>query len=432
MCDTFVNVPGKGHPVIFGKNSDREPNEAQQIVRYPRNTRKEGKVNATYIQVNSPIETFEVILSKPFQMWGAEMGANEHGVAIGNEAVFTKVKIQKKNNGLTGMDLLRLALESSETAKKALHNIIDNLEQYGQDASGGYTDKRFFYHNSFIVADPSEAYVLETAGKHWAWKKVSGYRAISNGLSIEDDYDEISKDAIDFADEKGWAKVGETFSFRKAFASFWMPRLAACDARRSLSEKRGKAVLDWNVGEAFRILRSHGKEPFNPAKGKTTSVCMHASGKLCPSQTTGSMVAELRPNGKHSIWLTGTSAPCLSIYKPFYFGTSVLNESNLIIPTAQVNDAYWWQWEAFHRRILMHYKKYISQIRRDQGRLETKWIEQDWFMHDKSVEEQATFSTECLDATLEVLEEWKDTAGFHDSYGKYFYRRFWMKQNSKV
>lgn len=48
-------------------------------------------------------------------MFGAEMGANEYGVVIGNEAVFSKddypsMNARGKNNGLLGMDLLRLGL----------------------------------------------------------------------------------------------------------------------------------------------------------------------------------------------------------------------------------------------------------------------------------------------------------------------------------
>ncbi|TNF42108.1 MAG: peptidase U34, partial [Cytophagales bacterium] len=79
MCDTLVALPdktGSGN-LIFGKNSDREPLEAQAIAHYPRQLPKEKQLKCTYITIPQVEQTFEVILSKPFQMWGAEMGVNE-------------------------------------------------------------------------------------------------------------------------------------------------------------------------------------------------------------------------------------------------------------------------------------------------------------------------------------------------------------------
>lgn len=52
------------------------------------------------------LKTHAVILSRPSWLWGAEMGANEHGVCIGNEAVWTKEPVGE-GEALLGMDLLR-------------------------------------------------------------------------------------------------------------------------------------------------------------------------------------------------------------------------------------------------------------------------------------------------------------------------------------
>ena len=194
MCDTFIALPSitKNNTLIFGKNSDREPNEAHAIVRFPRMKHIESTLRCSFIDIPQVEDTFEIILSKPFWVWGAEMGVNEYGVTIGSSAVFTKVKFKKTNNGLSGMDFLRLALERSCTSQEALNCITSLLETYGQDACGGYQNKDFYYHNSFIIADSKEAWILETAGNEWVAKKVKQYGSISNGLTITDDYDLIS------------------------------------------------------------------------------------------------------------------------------------------------------------------------------------------------------------------------------------------------
>lgn len=63
-------------------------------------------LQCTYIEVEQVWKTNAVILSRPSWLWGAEMGANEHGVCIGNEAVWTKEPVGE-GEALLGMDLLR-------------------------------------------------------------------------------------------------------------------------------------------------------------------------------------------------------------------------------------------------------------------------------------------------------------------------------------
>lgn len=70
----------------------------------------------------------------------------------------------------------RLALERCATARDAVTLIGRLLGDHGQ---GGRcfeepTSADIIYHNSFLVADPREAWVLETAGGHWAAEQVTG------------------------------------------------------------------------------------------------------------------------------------------------------------------------------------------------------------------------------------------------------------------
>lgn len=68
----------------------------------------------------------------------------------------------------------RLGLERADTAEKALAVIVDLLEKYGQGGNCMESHMVFTYHNSFLIADRKEAWVLETSGKYWAAEKVEG------------------------------------------------------------------------------------------------------------------------------------------------------------------------------------------------------------------------------------------------------------------
>ena len=71
MCDTMI-VTGElaaDGVTVFGKNSDREPNEAQYIAHIPAADHPAGaQVRCTYLEIPQVKHTHAVLLSKPFWM----------------------------------------------------------------------------------------------------------------------------------------------------------------------------------------------------------------------------------------------------------------------------------------------------------------------------------------------------------------------------
>lgn len=447
MCDTFVVLPDDSGPAILGKNSDREPNEAQAIERVPakdHDLKSGGTLKTTYITIDQVEHTHEILISRPFHMWGAEMGVNEHGVAIGNEAVFTKIPFSRKDDGLTGMDLLRLALERSESAEKALEIITGLLEKYGQDACGGYQDRKFYYHNSFIIADPARAFVLETADRFWVAKEVKGHASISNGLTIGTDYDYKSNNLEDQARKAGFLKPGRSMDFRAAFSDSFYTRMSACSYRQSKSYELAGARASGStmtIRDAMRILRSHGefdgKKGFHPSKTGMKSLCLHASGMTAPSQTTGSMVVQL--GASPVVWFTGTSAPCLSTFKPFFFGHSNL-QSPEWMPGPVPDDSLWWTHERLHRAVLSDYMKYAPDLQARRDALEYEFISR---LPDASQPDDAKehYSQRCLNRSRDMLLQNLERLGipanskkrlFSGSLARPLYSLYWKGMDGKI
>lgn len=350
MCDTLA-VRHNGI-VYFAKNSDREPGEAQLVVRIlPVKNDPLKKVKATYIEIDQTSRRHGVILSKPFWMWGAEMGANDQGVVIGNEAVFTKV--MEKANGLIGMDLLRLGLERGDTAEHSMRVIIEMIETYGQGGICGYRDKRLRYDNSFIIADPDQIWILETAGRQWVAKKIETFAAISNCLTIGEDYDLTSNGLEDFAKERGIYSGKGKLNFKKTFDTWFMPYFARSHNRLNLSQNCLKGFESGQnkiLHQMMSSLRKHADETANPRIGSNADVCMHAGGLIRRSQTCGSMVSRLsKENPLH--FFTGTSAPCLSVFKPATFDADI-NFSVFNPDEKTIDGSVWQRHEHVHRRLL--------------------------------------------------------------------------------
>jgi secernin len=142
MCDAIVASPDTTHSggMLFGKNSDRQRNEAHLVERISRKTHPAGvTVRCTYLTIPQVAETYAVLLCRPFWIWGAEMGVNEYGVVIGNEGLIARVAAPE-TPALIGMDLIRLTLERATSAQEAVKTLTTLLERHGQGGNCGYLE----------------------------------------------------------------------------------------------------------------------------------------------------------------------------------------------------------------------------------------------------------------------------------------------------
>jgi hypothetical protein len=288
MCDTLVALGSatESGATLFAKNSDRPPDE-RQVVAWHGSRVDVGSLRVTHIEIephDGP--TLGCVLSIPTWCWGAEHGVNEAGVAIGNEAIYTTLDPRTAPPALTGLDLVRLGLERAATAVGAVGVITTLLERHGQggtghDPAGAHGPRA--YWNSFLVADPTEAYVIETSGNAWASEPVIDVRAISNRTTIPA-FDAVHRHP------------------RQPVADLVDPRWRASQAvlaRRPVT-----------VESVMTHLRSH-----DACAAPGWSVCMHArnaDGHMV-EMTTASIVAELPVDAPPRVW-TLTGSPCEQTY----------------------------------------------------------------------------------------------------------------------
>lgn len=345
-CDTAVvlgNISVDG-TVIFAKNSDRDVNECQPLCHAPRRRYGPGAtLRCQYLEIPQSLVTWEVIGSRPWWLWGFEMGVNEWGVAIGNEAVFTREPFDEP--ALIGMDLVRLGLERGRTADEALAVIGMLVSRYGQGGACNLRDGGS-YHNSFIIADPRTAWVLETAGRHWAAKRVRDRAAISNLLTLGSDWDRLSGGA-DSHGPPGAGRLDFAASFHDP-AFDLAPSVCRLDRARALLGGTGVSVNDM-VG----LLRDHNDGGLPDGPRPLPTICMHARpGRR--GETAAAMVAHLRPGRPRELaatcW-TAFGSPCLSIMRPVYPFAVGLPEELDRGAGAYDSSSPWWVFERLQRLV---------------------------------------------------------------------------------
>lgn len=119
MCDTLCVRRSAG--TVFGKNSDRPPSEVQLIESHESRPAG-GSLGTQYLTIDDA-GAAALLGARPAWLWGMEHGVNRHGVAIGNERVFTVDDPDQQPPGLIGMDLVRLGLERATSADHAVELI---------------------------------------------------------------------------------------------------------------------------------------------------------------------------------------------------------------------------------------------------------------------------------------------------------------------
>jgi len=185
---------------------------------------------------------------------------NEHQVSVGETTFGGRDELAKpeKKAVVDYGSLMYIALERARTAREAIKVMTELAMQYGYASEG----------ESFSVADPNEAWLLEMIGKGedglgalWVAQRIpdgtiSGHANQSriHRFPLNDPANCVyAKDVITFARDKGWFKgKDEEFSFADTYAPADFGSLRACEAR---------------VWSMFRRAAPSANLPFDEAKG---------------------------------------------------------------------------------------------------------------------------------------------------------------------
>jgi dipeptidase len=426
MCDTFAALPSvtREKNVLFAKSADCEVNEANAIVRIPRSKHVKGEtVRVTHLVIPQAEETHEIFLTKAFWTYGCEVGINEFGLAMGEEAVFTTEMAEAKD-GIIGPDLMRLGLERARTCQEAIQVMTALLEKYGQGGSAELKGNSHF-DSSFLMSDTNEAYILETAGRKWAARKIQDFDSISNMLAISTNWTACSVDPLRGTAKTDWAR---TFALPAV-----PPTLGSPDRQCVTYDKLKEAAGRISTKTFFDIMRHHN-EGYHPATADVhRNICMHAGPQKDRWwQADGVMVTDVGEHGV-MIWVTGTSGNCVSIFKPVFLGMDLPDIGPA--PTEHFDPrSLWWKHELLHRRAMADFDGLVPEIRKDFDALEHEFLAGSVSVKKGTAEEKRDFMEYCFRKSMGATEAWigrlrgRDDLAFQDGA----YAAMWQKLNAEA
>jgi len=162
---------------------------------------------------------------------------NEHQLAIAETTFGGRKELQVPSGIVDYGSLIYIALERAKTAREAIEVMTTLAETYGYASEG----------ESFSIADPNEAWILEMIGRGKGQKGALwvAYRLPDGTISAHANQSRIrqfplndpknalySKDLIPFARQHGWFKGDDKdFSFADTYAPLTFGALRFCEAR---------------------------------------------------------------------------------------------------------------------------------------------------------------------------------------------------------
>lgn len=296
---------------------------------------------------------------------------NEHQLTIAETTYGGRSELHDPNGLIDYGSLIYITLQRAKTAREAIQTMGELVDKYGYYSSG----------ESFSIADPNEAWIMELIGKGpnnkgavWVAVKIpDGYvsahanQARITTFPLNDKENCIySDDVISFAREQGYYEgKNKEFSFADAYAPLDFGAVRFCDARvwsafNIMNPAEMAAYTDYAKGESLKrmplyikpdrkishrdvmnIMRDHyegtpldmtkdvGAGPFakpyrfRPLTWEVDGEKYFNERAIATQQTGFSFVAQMRnwlPNHIGGIFWFGVDDAASTVYMPMYCG----------------------------------------------------------------------------------------------------------------